>query len=213
MTPLHYAIETNLFAPITHLISHPAIVVNTADKYWRPPLRLAIEECKPEYFEALLAHKDISIPLKDVQDRTPLQITELLMEVACDKNYSNNKEQYEYITALLSPHVISGINSNSETGNVCEAFFRCYTFIHMIEMNDDSARLKYLLGNHMTNANLHDIHGLTLLLYVTQKRTLECLRIFHAQKDIHVNAQDAFGDPFFCTAWVNLRVLIFYHCY
>ena len=69
------------------------------------------------------------------------------MEVFCDENYSKQKEQYGYIAALLSPHVISGTNSNSETGNVCEVFSQFYTFIHMIVMNDDSAHLKYLLNN------------------------------------------------------------------
>ena len=67
----------------------------------------------------------------------------------------------------------------------------------MIVTNDDSAHLKYLLGNHLTNLILHDIHGLTLLLYVALNGPLECLRILLSQKDIAVTAQDAFGDPFF----------------
>ena len=78
-------------------------------------------------------------------------------------------------------------------------FSLCYTFIHMMVMNDNGARLKYLLGNYLTDVNLFDIHGLTLLLYVALNGVLECLRILLTQKDIDVNAHVS-GDPFFCTS-------------
>ena len=68
---------------------------------------MRIELCYPKCIEALLTHKHISIHLKDEQGRTPLEIAELLIDVASDEKYSTSKQNYKRILAFLQSFSLS----------------------------------------------------------------------------------------------------------
>ena len=200
-TPLQHAIENNDSDSVEQLLSHKNIDVNTTDKYGCSILRVAVENCRPKCVEALLTHKDINIHIKDEQNRTSLEIAELLLDLTSDENYSTYKQKYERIVALLQKFELSEHQLQNNYANLNRLTERKSTpedepqdimpLIHKVVKNENYNALRHILDNNLIKVNSRDTDRDTPLHKAIRNDGAECLRILLSQKDINVNARDS----------------------
>ena len=67
------------------------------------------------------------------------------------------------------------------------------SLLHEIVKHEDSDTLRYILSNHLINANIRDSDERKPLHISVQNSTAECKQILLSQKDTNVSARDRSG--------------------
>ena len=153
---------------------------------------MAVEYCRPKCIEALLTYQDINKQMKDEEGGTPLQIAELLIEVASNKKYINYKKQYEDIVVLLEGNSLDNIDVLSDPLDEEESP-QHPPLIHTAVENNDPDTLSHIIAHSLISVNARNFCRDTPLHCAVLQDKAECVRQLLAAQEVDANAQNKTG--------------------